>query len=225
MYDTKLPNGAARPDLLGPVAGNEYFVEHRDEWLNEVTSKLESLQFPMHLWPQSTALQDKIIYQCKAIGKLPRTIFTEVPFVAGDYSFNNLDPRIARLMSAIPHLQFQFFVFTDGDDWWPYEKSFLVDSAETFLRYCTYDIARLDPTVLDCGAAKRGKGRPKDVAAHAAKEGKASRYRAWLASCASYRALIAEKEEAYIKAKDAADSLKQELQALKAQGAPKWTSE
>lgn len=222
MYDINLESGAAPAHLIGAVSGNDYFKEHREQWSAEVQSKLESVGFPLSLWPTTTYAQDKIIYQCKAFGKLPRNLFTELPFAAGNTRIGEIDARIARRMEALPHIKNQFYVFTDGEDWWPHDKFFLVSDAESFLLYCTYETARADPAVLTTGGTKSGRGRPRDTEARATKEARAERYQAWLAECAAHRSLIAEKRQQYLDAKAVADKVRQELHELEALGAPKW---
>jgi len=222
MYDINLGSGAAPAHLIGAVSGNDYFNEHREQWSAEIQAKLEEVGFPLSLWPTNTHSQNKIIYQCKAFGKLPRNLFTEVSFVSGEIHTESIDARIARRMEALPYIKNQFYVFTDGEDWWPYDKFFLVSDAESFLRYCTYETARADPAVLATGGTKNGRGRPRNTEAHATKEARAERYHAWLAECASYRSLVAEKKQQYLEARAVADKFRQELHELETAGAPKW---
>jgi len=222
MYDIKLENGAADLSRLGVVSGNDYFMEHRNEWLNEILGKLEQIHFPMELWPTDTKLIDKLIHQCKATGRLPRTMLIDGPFNVGDYDPKGMDSRIAQRMEAMPFIKERFVCFTDGEDWWPYYKFFVVEDAESFLLYCTYDTARGDPTVLDKAALNRGRGRPRNQAKHNARAERAERYKSWLQECADYRAALAAKKAEYMEAKSYSDRKRQELREMEAQGAPRW---
>lgn len=219
MYDITLPVSELPVMTIGQ--NDEYFKQHREQWEQEVLTKLAELGYPVELWPSGTSIAEGFIRFWKSTGRPRNPAPMNAPMDKTPY--NGTIPEAAAKMfhESFPHVTTALFCITKGEDWWPYEKAFICNNAESYMRFVLYTAAVMKPSVMDKPVEKK-LGRPRNEAAHAAKAEKSSRYQQWLADCEAYRAEIAVAENAYLEAKAVADNLRLELNKVKARGAPKW---
>lgn len=138
-----------------------------------------------------------------------------------------------------------FFLITRGELWWTGEHLFYVHDAQSFMEYARYEVFSTSSEIREWVPKKVG--RPRNEQAHIDKQGRAERYRAWIAECAAYRSMLKQKasdirvletqarERIAAINKEASDKIatakavvsdaRRDLNVLKLQGAPKWTGE
>ena len=208
-------------DITLPVS-NVSSEEHYAEWEQEVLAKLAELGYPVELWPSDTMGASGFVKYWKSTG-LPRNPApVNMPMDKGAYDGPTMPEAAVRLFNnSFPHVTHAFFCITKGEDWWPHDKAFLCNDANSYMLLMLYTAAVMNPSILDKPAEKK-LGRPRNEAAHAAKAEKSARYQQWLAQCAEYRAEVEVAENRYREARAVSEELRVELNVLKARGAPKW---
>lgn len=200
-------------DLIGQIHPTEHFKNNFPQYERTFLTAAEALGYPAELWPSGAMFVQSMVHRSMRSGKLPMIVPTNKPMERNTYNgpkqhelvVNDFRREFGMLPNAV-------FVFTDGEDWWPYETSFFAYDANSYMRFCLYQRARTHKEVL---VEPPKRGRPRNEAAHAAKAEKSNRYQAWLAECEAYRTRHNELKEAYLKALA-------EYTAWKEQGAPKW---
>jgi len=220
MYDITLPVSEVPVSNYGQ--NDDYFNQHYPQWEQEVLAKLAELGYPAELWPSDSIKAKGFVRFWKSTG-LPRNPAPmNAPMDKSSYEGPTMPDSVIKMFNdSFPHVTDALFCITQGEDWWPYDKSFVVDDAASYMRFVFYTVAKMNPKVLDKPAEKK-LGRPRNDAAHAAKAEKSARYQQWLADCEAYRAEVAEAENAYLEAKAVAEGFRIELNKVKGRGAPKW---
>lgn len=200
-------------ELIGEVSPNDYFKEHFAEYEQEFLDAICARGYPRELWPSNAQHVPMTIHTAKKTGMLPRTVQTSLPMEHDNYVGAKPHELVAGdFQKTFGMLRNALFVITDGEDWWPYDHSFMAHNANSFMLYCLYQRARTNKDVL---AAPKKRGRPRNEEAHAAKTERGERYQQWLADCEVYRVRLNELKSVYMHA------LK-EYTEHKEQGAPKW---
>lgn len=219
MHDITLP--VSELPIMGYKENDDYFNQHLPQWEQEVLAKLVELGYPAELWPSGSGLANGFIRFWKGTGRPRNAAPINAPMDKTPY--DGVPPEAAAKMfhESFPHVTSASFCITNGEDWWPYEKAFVCNNAESYMRFVLYTVAVRNPKILDKPVEKK-LGRPRNEAAHAAKAEKSSRYQQWLADCEAYRAEIAEAENAYLEARAVAEGFRIELNKIKGRGAPKW---
>lgn len=240
MYDINLPISDQ------PITGqqnDDYFNQHRDQWEQEILTKLETLGLPVQMWSFDPYHTTGFIHHWKSTG-VPRSfILVGPPMDKTPYDGPKMPEEVQRWFNAsFSVMTNALFCITKGEDWWPHEKAFVCNDARSYMLYLLYTSALRDPKIME-EPEKKKLGRPRNEAAHVAKAEKTTRYQQWLADCEEYRAhltraenayrarveecevyrvAVAEAENAYREAKRVPERLRLELSALRAQSAPKW---
>lgn len=220
MYDITLP--VADLPLMSPGQNDDYFKEHYAEWLDEVLAKLAELGYPVELWPSDNPAASGFVRYWKGTG-LPRNPApVNMPMDKRAYDGPAVPAAAVKMFNdSFSHVTNALFCITKGEDWWPYDKAFLCNDAESYMQFVLYTLALMDPSIMDKPVEKR-RGRPRNEAAHAAKANKSQRYQEWLLLCEAHRAELAAAESAYREAWTVSEKLRVEFNMLKARGAPKW---
>lgn len=220
MFDVTLP--LSELPIMGYNENTDYFQQHRDQWEQEVLAKLHELGYPVELWPSGSPKIDGFIRYWKGMGhpRNPAPIMGTMDKTP--YSGPQMPAGAAKMFfESFPHVTDAMFCITRGEDWWPYDKAFVCNDAQSYALYVLYTAALMNPSILDKPVEKKI-GRPRNEAAHAAKAEKTARYQEWLLLCEAHRAELALAENAYREAWAASEKLRIEFNALKARGAPKW---
>lgn len=220
MFDLSLP--VSELPILGYNENTDYFNQHYAQWEQEVLAKLQTLGYPLKLWPSGTSSAANFIRQWKGSGQ-PLYRAPMLGTVSKEpYTGPAVHPSLMTTFNtAFPIVERANFIITRGEDWWPYDKAFPCNDANSLMLSILYESAIRNPKVLE-QTTERKRGRPRDDAAHAAKAEKSSRYQQWLADCEVYRAEVAEAEEAYSQARAIAEELRVAMNKIKVRGAPKW---
>lgn len=220
MYDISLPT--IKMPELGQGKNEDYILEHYAEWEEEVLTKLKELGYPTHLWPSDTTTANGFVRFWKVTGRplVPAPVDMLIDKQA--YDGPAVHPSALKMFNeSFKHVGKALFCITKGEDWWVYDKAFLVSDANSYMKFVLYTLAQMDPTILDKPAEKK-LGRPRNEVAHAVKLDKSQRYQDWLHSCEAFREELSTYEIRYREAKAESDRLRMEFNMLKARGAPKW---
>lgn len=190
---------------------------------------------------------------CAQLGFIPSTMQVRLDGVVIDKAgipanvLETYHPKVVsnfnKYHDAMTH---PFYVFTRNEPWWQAEPFFFVHDSESLLQYALYETSTTSQEVRDCNGRKsaRGRGRPRNEAAHAAKADKAVRYQQWLADCEAYKQQVTNLTDQYrIASLEASVQIAQierekmelvraiktelhrkrsELSTLKLQGSPRW---
>lgn len=201
--------------IMGHQENDEFVQENLPLWEQEVLEKLSVLGYPLSLWP--TEMKDKagFIRYWKGTGK-PRTITPmDAPFNKDVYDGEKMhDAVMSTFAQSFPAIKTAFFCITQGEDWWPFEKAFVCNDAQSYMKYCLYLNSIAGQKLLESPQEKK-RGRPKTGRAEPARSGRSDRYQQWLADCEAYRVRCGELKDAYM-------SALKEYTEWKEQGAPKW---
>lgn len=220
--DLKLATPPEDSVLMGMAPANSpHYAKHRKLWAAEVYDKLMELGFPAELWPESLAKQDALIFSCKLFGSVVSTINLDVPMQPGEYTGPAYKPSIIKEAEKIlDSRECGFYFFTMCEDWWPYDKHFLVDNLDSLVMWKLYNLAKLDQSVL--AYKEKGKrGRPRNESAHAARRERSDRYKQWLADCETYRNKVAQLRNEWSALAEQAEAKRMEWRDLVDAGAPK----
>lgn len=220
MFDTSLP--VAELPIMSPGQNDDYFKEHYTEWREQVFNKLVELGYPAEMWSPDAMWVSGFVRYWKATGYPRNPAQTNAVMDKRAYDGPVMPASAIKMHNeSFPHVTNALFCITKGEDWWPYEKAFLCNNAESYMRFVLYTLAIMNPSIMDKPVEKK-RGRPRDDAAHAAKADKSQRYQEWLLLCEAHRAELALAESAYREAWAASEKLRIEFNMLKARGAPKW---
>lgn len=212
-------------DIALPIS-NISCEDNYNECEQEVMKKLASIGYPVDFWPSDSVSKGFVSYW-KSTG-LPRNPApVNLAIEKNEYSWKPMPAAVVKLFNnSFKHVTHAFFCITKGEDWWPYDKAFLCNDANSYMLFMLYTAALLDQSVLEMpGKAQNKKkvGRPRNEAVHAAKAEKSYRYKLWLAQCAEYRAELKVAEDRYKQARDEAEKLRLELKVIKNKGAPRFS--
>lgn len=220
MFDLSLP--VSELPIMSPGENDDYFNQHYPQWEQEVIDKLASMGYPAELWPSDDFRAKGFVRFWKATGQPRNAVPINAPMDKTPYDGPRVPDSVAKMFNtSFPHVMNAMFCITKGEDWWPYDKAFICNDANSYMRFILHTVATMDPKIMEKPAEKK-LGRPRNEAAHAAKAEKSSRYQQWLADCEVYRAEVAEAEEAYSQARAVAEDFRAALNKIKVRGAPKW---
>lgn len=188
-------------------------------WEAEVLAKLETLGYPTKLWPSGDMRATSFVMSWKQLGRPNRPAIVNAPVDRAPYDGPPVAEYVVKLFQGSFHyLTDALFCITKGEDWWPYEKSFLVNDAKSYMKYLLYTTAINDQSVLEAPLQKK-RGRPRNDARntenHLTKTERAERYRQWLVDCEAHRRHVAELKSSY-------ETALATYLSVKKQGAPKW---
>ncbi len=201
------------PDLIGDLIPNELFSEHYAEFEKEFLDIITEEGYPLGLWPTDIKQTKRVVHWAHRCGRIPDSIPTNMDMVQDAYTGEVQHDVVADEFSRVfPMMDKAFFVFTKGEEWWPYEKAFLAKDANSTMLYFLYQRAMVDQSVLQ---PKPTRGRPRKAPAQTTRSEKSERYQQWLQECKVYREHLNELKEAYEIAQRA-------YVEFKATGAPKW---
>lgn len=214
MHDISLQ--VSELPIMGNMENDDYLQEHLPAWDKEVISKLEVIGYPVPMWP--TDMKDKagFIRHWKGTG-LPRKI---APMNAQLDKTPYEGPKLHELVQRTFEQSFAVatvahFCITSNEDWWPYEKTFICDNAQSYMMYILYICSVPLQRLLEAPEEKK-RGRPRIEKADPVRSEKSERYQQWLTDCEEYRTRSVELKKAYM------DAMK-EYTDWKERGAPKWT--
>lgn len=196
--------------------------DHYAEWEQEVLAKLADLGYPVELWPSDAMAANGFVKYWKSTGFPRNPAPVNMPMDKRTYDGPAMPASAVKMFNdSFPHVTNALFCITKGEDWWPHDKAFLCNDAESYMQFVLYTLALMNPSIMDKPAEKKV-GRPRNEAAHAAKAEKSIRYQKWLVQCAEYRAEVEVAENKYREARAVSEELRVKLNVLKARGAPKW---
>lgn len=199
---------------IGTLLGaTEHFHQHFQQYEQQFLEHASAHGYPSDLWPYGAFFVKSLVHRALVTGVLPETIPISNAMARTQYSGPKLHELVVSDFNRdYPLFQNAVFVLTKGEDWWPYEKTFIAEDANSFMLYCLYRRACSNKEVL---TEQPKRGRPRNEAAHAARAQRSERYQKWLADCEAYRTRQNELKEAYLKALA-------EYTEWKERGAPKW---
>lgn len=242
MYQYKF--GEVRQHLFHPDNADQ-LAEARADMEARLPALLINAGFPEeHISILSSI--DQLILDCVRWGQFPRRAQVSCNVVKDEPDAELLASQHERIQEQFekefPYFSRPFYQFTQGENWWEGEPLFLVHDANSFLMHCKYEFESRFEDLRGYKPKKRG--RPRNDAAHAAKEEQAGRYKEWIESCRAYKKEVLEKSNE-LKACESAvreqvEAIEREcaariaevqrqvqeqriaLNMLKARGAPKW---
>ena len=223
----------------------EALAQARTDMHTRIHAILKAAQFPDELVPL-VRNTDMLIDAVLRWGDLPMFIQLNMPVVKDDVDpslFEAQHPSVQKqFLEEFPYIKDATFYFTREEPWWNGECSFLVSDANSFLMSIRYQLSVRGGEVRDY--VKRGRGRPRNDAAHAEREERAGRYKEWIESCPQYKQQLHDKTVELAAAEESARLQTAEierecaariaqvqsavaeqraaLKLLKAQGSPKW---
>jgi len=243
MYQTKF--GEVRQHLFHPDNADQ-LAEARADMEARLPTLLINAGFPEEHFPLIKNMES-LILDCIRFGQFPRMIeVTGISVVKDDP-----DPELLtsqheniqeRFQKQFEYFSRPFYQLTTGESWWEGEPLFLVYDANSFLMHCKYELELRFEDIR--GHKPKKRGRPRNDAAHAAKEEQAGRYKEWIESCRAYKKEVLDKsnelkacesavrEQVEVIERECAARIAEvqqkvqeqriALNMLKARGAPKW---
>jgi len=205
-------------NLIGSNFPSEYFKEN---YLTQFRPEFLSVVTPLGYKPEwigddETGMNrvHSAFLLASSSGTLTDTLKTNAPVTHTPYTGPKYDNEVMSKFNQWGHMLGRaMFIITEGQDWWPYEKTFLTDNTDNIMKYYLYHAARANPSILNVKRA--GRPRNADSQKDKAKEANKGRYQEWLVLCAEYRAQLEEYKEAY-------QFHLQQYSDFKAQGAKTW---
>jgi hypothetical protein len=189
---------------------------------------------------------EQVVFDCIRWGHFPLRVQVSANVVKDEPDaelFASQHERIQeRFEREFEYFSRPFYQFTAGDNWWEGESLFLVCDANSYLMHCKYESELRFEDLRGYKPKKRG--RPRNDAAHAAKEEQAGRYKEWIESCRAYKKEVLDKtnelKTSELAVREQVQAIEREcaariaevqrlvqeqrvaLNVLKARGAPKW---
>lgn len=212
-------------ELVGQLHATPHYLENFEDYQHQVLTALVEKGYPAHLWPiDNTTYTTMFVRRVMWSGECQETVLTEQLM---DHASPYTGPKPNELVLMSFNKEFgmhqnALFVFTNGEDWWPYEHAWLAHNADTFMQYILYRKARQNPALIT-QPKKRGRPRSEpDPVALQAKADRKARYEEWLAACEAHRQKVLEAENRYQEARRVMEEMRAARDQLKAQGAPRW---
>lgn len=199
--------------IMGHGENDEFVQQNLPTWEDEVVEKLVRIGYPLELWPSEMKDKAGFIRYWKGTGN-PRTIAPmDAPFDGNPYNGEKMHEAVmSTFTKSFPAIKNAFFCITRGENWWPFQKAFVCNDANSYMKYCLYLNSITGQKLLDLSQEKKAGRRA--AKPHSEKN---ARYQQWLADCEAYRIRCAELKQDYMTALE-------NYTAWKEQGAPKWIS-
>ena len=173
---------------------------------------------PEHLWSHLAESQPRYIVRNHRMGMgLMSYLMLDLPLDTSSPPVK-VPTEVARTWASYTMIPRAYYCITEGESWWPFERSFLCDTYETTLKLCIYLVAKRhgnkDAVKHLVKKEKRPVGRPADPLVAERREAELAykrEYAAWLDVCMQRKATRLKMEETYKEEREALKLAREQL--------------